>query len=140
MACASRGRLGWFERSGRLMEGRRKRNLTGREPAFIAFAALGMSLLAGLAWGDSGPGHFQVSQRGRAFQPGELSIKRGDVVQIVNDDGDLLHHAYIESDAFNFDSGDQEPGGKVDVAFTVAGNFTVLCGIHPKMKLAVHVN
>jgi plastocyanin len=122
------------------MEGRRKRNLRGREPAFVAVAAIALSLLAGLAWADLGPGHFQVSQRGRAFQPGELSVKRGDVVQIVNDDGDLLHHAYIESDVFNFDSGDQEPGGKVDVAFTVAGNFTVLCGIHPKMKLLVHVN
>ena len=37
-------------------------------------------------------------------------------------------------------SGDQEPGSKVDVAFTELGNFTVLCGIHPKMKLVVHVN
>jgi plastocyanin len=122
------------------MEGRRKRNLRGREGAAVGFAALGLSLLAGLAWADSAPARFQVSQRGRAFQPAELSIKRGDVVQIVNDDGDLLHHAYVESDAFNFDSGDQEPGGKVDVAFTVAGNFMVLCGIHPKMKLAVHVD
>jgi hypothetical protein len=26
------------------------------------------------------------------------------------------------------------------VAFTASGNFTVLCGIHPKMKLLVHVN
>lgn len=122
------------------MEGRRKRYLRGREPAFVAAAAIALSLLGGLAWADLGPGRFQVSQRGRAFQPGELIIKRGDIVQIVNDDGDLLHHAYVESDVFNFDSGDQEPGGKVDVAFTVAGNFTVLCGIHPKMKLLVHVN
>jgi plastocyanin len=122
------------------MEGRRESNFRGRESAAIAFAALALSLLAGFAWADLAPARFQVSQRGRAFQPAELNIKRGDVVQIVNDDGDLLHHAYIESDAFNFDSGDQEPGGKVDVAFTVAGNFTVLCGIHPKMKLAVHVN
>jgi plastocyanin len=61
-------------------------------------------------------------------------------VTIVNDDGDLLHHAYIESDQFNFDSGDQEPGSKVDIAFSMAGSFTVLCGIHPKMKLVVRVD
>jgi plastocyanin len=80
-----------------------------------------------------------VSQKGRAFQPGELSILRGETVQIVNDDGDLLHHAYLESDRFSFDSGDQEPGSKTDVVFPVSGTFTILCGIHPKMKLLVRV-
>jgi plastocyanin len=111
-----------------------------KEAAFVGLAALGVSLLGGLAWADLGQGHFKVSQRGRSFLPGDLIIKRGDVVEIINDDGDLLHHAYVESDRFNFDSGDQEPGSKVDVAFTATGNFTVLCGIHPKMKLLVHVN
>ena len=100
---------------------------------------MSLCMFGGLAWADLGASHFQVSQRGRAFQPGEVSIKRGDILQIVNDDGDLLHHAYVDSDQFSFDSGDQEPGSKVDVPFTVVGNFTVLCGIHPKMKLLVHV-
>ena len=59
---------------------------------------------------------------------------------IVNDDGDLLHHAYIESDAFSFDSGDQQPGSRTRIVFSVPGDFKVLCGIHPKMKLAVHVH
>jgi plastocyanin len=89
------------------------------------------------AWAVSSPYH--VSQKGRAFQPGELSILRGETVQIVNDDGDLLHHAYLESDRFSFDSGDQEPGSKTDVVFPVSGTFTILCGIHPKMKLLVRV-
>ncbi len=111
-----------------------------REAAVVGLAAISLSLIGGLAFADLGPEHFKVSQRGRALLPGELIIKRGDVVEIVNDDGDLLHHAYVESDRFNFDSGDQEPGSKVDVAFTASGNFTVLCGIHPKMKLLVHVN
>jgi plastocyanin len=111
-----------------------------REAAVVGLAVVSLGLLGGLAFADLGPEHFKVSQRGRTFLPGELIIKRGDVVEIVNDDGDLLHHAYVESDRFNFDSGDQEPGSKVDVAFTASGNFTVLCGIHPKMKLLVHVN
>jgi plastocyanin len=80
-----------------------------------------------------------VSQKGRMFLPGTLIINRGDTVRIVNDDGDLLHHAYVESDTFNFDSGDQEPGSKTDITFPEAGTFTVLCGIHPKMKLLVEV-
>ncbi len=81
----------------------------------------------------------RVSQKDRQFRPGTLSLKRGDSVRIVNDDGDLLHHAYIDSDTFSFDSGDQEPGRETAIRFTVAGDFKVLCGIHPKMKLLVHV-
>ena len=82
---------------------------------------------------------YPVSQRDQAFRPGQLAIQHGDTVQIVNDDGDLLHHSYIESKQFNYDSGDQEPGSRVDVVFSVSGTFTVLCGIHPRMKLLVHV-
>jgi plastocyanin len=33
-----------------------------------------------------------------------------------------------------------EPGSKVDITFPAAGDFNVLCGIHPKMKLSVHVD
>ena len=111
-----------------------------RETALVALAAAALLSLGGLAFADLAPGRLKVSQKGRAFRPGELTVARGDVVQIVNDDGDLLHHAYIESDSFRFDSGDQEPGARVDIPFTVSGDFTVLCGIHPKMKLLVHVN
>ena len=82
---------------------------------------------------------FQVSQRGREFRPGLLNVKLGDIVRIVNDDGDLSHHAYVSSERFKFDSGDQEPGGRTDIAFTAAGTFNVLCGIHPKMRLIVNV-
>ena len=80
-----------------------------------------------------------MSQRGRAFLPGVLSIRQGDTLEIINDDGDLLHHAYIDDPVFSFDSGDQEPGAKADITFSKVGHFTVLCGIHPKMKLVVTV-
>ena len=80
-----------------------------------------------------------ISQRGREFQPHELVIQRGDTLQIVNDDDDLIHHAFIESSDFSFDSGDQKPGSRTDVAFTKSGVFMVLCAIHPKMKLRVTV-
>jgi len=103
--------------------------------AAALLAPLGASAGSGL-----GAALYQVSQKGRAFQPGELTIRRGETVKIVNDDGDLLHHAYVESEGFSFDTGDQEPGSKTDVLFPVAGTFSVLCGIHPKMKLTVHVN
>lgn len=100
----------------------------------IAAFSAGLGALAALA-----QQRYVVSQKGRQFRPGEITINRGETLQIVNDDGDLRHHAYVDSDQFKFDSGDQEPGSKTNVTFPVAGDFDVLCAIHPKMKLVVHV-
>ncbi len=97
-----------------------------------------IAISAGIAMAASGT-RYVVSQRGRAFLPGLITIRQGDTLQIVNDDGDLMHHAYIDNPDFSFDSGDQEPGSRTDVVFTKAGTFTVLCGIHPKMKMVVNV-
>jgi plastocyanin len=83
---------------------------------------------------------YAISQKGRQFHPGEISIKRGETLQIVNDDGDLLHHAYIDPPQFAFDSGDQQPGTRTEITFLATGEFEVLCAIHPKMRLVVHVN
>jgi plastocyanin len=108
-----------------------------RHPAAVgavAAAIFGLGTLVGLALPQ-----YTVSQKGREFNPGQITIKRGETVQIVNDDGDLLHHAYIDSPKFSFDSGDQEPGTKTDITFPAAGDYDVLCAIHPKMKLVVHV-
>ena len=108
-----------------------------RRPIAIAFLAGALTAL-GTAMVLAVP-DYTVSQKGREFHPGEVSIKRGETIQIVNDDGDLLHHAYVDSDKFSFDSGDQKPGGKTNITFPVAGDFDVLCAIHPKMELVVHV-
>ena len=108
-----------------------------RRPAagLVAFALLiAFGTMTGLA-----ATQYLVSQKGREFTPGDVTINRGEAVTIVNDDADLRHHAYIDSDKFNFDSGDQEPGSKTSITFPVAGTFDVLCAIHPKMKLTVHV-
>ena len=102
--------------------------------ATVAVFSASMGVLVALAQQQ-----YVVSQKGREFRPSEITIKRGETLQIVNDDGDLRHHAYIDTDKFSFDSGDQEPGSKTKVTFPVAGEFDVLCAIHPKMKLVVHV-
>jgi plastocyanin len=107
-----------------------------RPLAVVATAAalIAAGTLVGLALPQ-----YSISQKGREFHPGEISIKRGETIEIVNDDGDLLHHAYIDSPKLSFDSGDQEPGSKTNITFPLAGDFDVLCAIHPKMKLTVHV-
>lgn len=111
---------------------RRLRHLSAVGLAAVAIVAFGT--LVGLALPQN-----TISQKGREFHPGQIAIKRGDTIQIVNDDGDLLHHAYIDAKNFSFDSGDQQPGSRTDVTFSVAGTFDVLCAIHPKMKLQVRV-
>jgi plastocyanin len=103
----------------------------------ILLAVLGFA--GGVSWAAVNSEPYQVSQRGRDFQPNKIVVKRGETVRIVNDDADLLHHAYIKSDKFSFDSNDMAPGSKVDIKFPIAGEFNVLCGIHPKMKLSVQV-
>jgi plastocyanin len=100
-------------------------------------AAIATGLLAGAALGAN---PYPISQNNQEFRPRQIAIKRGETLRFINDDGELLHHAYLSSDSFSFDSGDQQPGSQFDVVFVVAGDFTVLCGIHPKMKLAVQVS
>lgn len=109
--------------------------------AMPAAIALALGLVCGLILvGDLEASGLLVSQKGRAFQPGNIALSRGETVMFVNDDSDLLHHVFVESDTFSFDSGDQEPGSRTPVTFTERGTFQVLCGIHPKMKLVVRVN
>lgn len=102
----------------------------------LALALLGVGAAA-VSAGDAAPQ--RIAQKGRAFAPGAVALKAGDSVEIVNDDGDLVHHAYLEHPEFSFDTGEQTPGSRTVVAFPKKGSFTVLCGIHPKMKLAVTV-
>ncbi|MGU3361267.1 hypothetical protein ACLBWX_13125 [Methylobacterium sp. M6A4_1b] len=105
----------------------------------VAFGFFGAAC-GGLALAAVGTPSLHVSQKGRAFQPNALIVRRGANVEIVNDDGDLLHHVYIDSPEFTFDSGDLKPGSRTQVVFDVSGTFAVLCGIHPKMKLTVRVD
>ena len=100
----------------------------------VAAAITGIATMTGLALME-----YNVSQKGREFRPTALSINRNEAVTIVNDDADLLHHAYIASDKLNYDSGDQGPGSKISITFPTPGTFEVLCAIHPKMKLVVQV-
>ena len=102
-------------------------------------AVSGAAIIAYVAPAPTEKPAYVVSQKDRKFSVTNIDIARGDSIRIVNDDGTLRHHAYIESESFHFDSGDQEPGGRADIKFTHTGTFYVLCGIHPKMKLIVHV-
>ena len=97
------------------------------------YRAAALSICAGFATAAmaAAPEHF-VSQKDQIFTPAELDIKKGETVEIVNDDGDLLHHLYVDSKRLQFDSGDQEPGAKVDITFPATGTFDVLVRDSPQ--------
>lgn len=105
----------------------------------VALAAAGVVLVRSAPSVPAGREVLRVSQRDEQFHPGILTVQRGGIVRVVNDDGAVRHHAYVDSSRFKFDSGDQEPGRHSDIRFTVAGHFVVLCGIHPRMRLDVDV-
>jgi plastocyanin len=86
---------------------------------------------------ESGP---LVSQKGKRFAPDAVRLHPGEHVTIVNDDGSLVHDAYIDAPDLTFDSGEMKPGARAVITFPKAGEFVVLCGIHPKMKLVVSVH
>ncbi len=107
-----------------------------RVPAVIVLAVTACVLFA---WDAFAAARMLVSQRERIFHPNQMEIRRGDTVQVQNDDGELIHHAYVATDTFNFNSGEQMPGSITNIRFTEAGTFTIRCRIHPKMALVVTV-
>lgn len=79
-----------------------------------------------------------VSQKKRKYSPKDLTIKTGDTIKVVNDDI-FLHHAFVDSENFEFDSGSMEEGDETRITFTDAGEYQIKCAIHPRMNLNVTV-
>jgi len=80
----------------------------------------------------------EVSQKNRTFAPDFLTVDRGTIVHIKNDDT-VTHHVYIDAATMKFDSGEQKIGTAVEIPFNHSGTFHILCAIHPTMHLNVVV-
>jgi plastocyanin len=106
-----------------------------RRPWAIAGCLFVLSQIGVLAWGAE---IHTIVQKGRHFSAKEIDVARADTVAFDNED-EFIHQIYVKSPNFNFESAEQPPGQFVDVKFTKAGTFTVLCEIHPKMHLTVNV-
>jgi plastocyanin len=79
-----------------------------------------------------------ISQKGKMFSESIITIKKGDVVTFVNDDS-ITHNVMSTDPGNEFNIGSQPPGVSTPVTFDKAGEFTVICAIHPRMKLTVKV-
>ena len=80
-----------------------------------------------------------IGQKGKVFSESAITIKKGDVVVFMNDDT-VTHNVMSTDSGGEFNIGAQAPGVSTPVTFDKAGDFTILCAIHPRMKLMVKVN
>jgi cytochrome c peroxidase len=80
-----------------------------------------------------------VGQKGRRFTPGAVTLKKGEAITIVNDDT-RTHNVRVDDPRFRFSSEAQAPGDQVVIAFPQAGQFRLICGIHPEMHLDATVS
>lgn len=79
-----------------------------------------------------------ISQHDKLFTPTRVRVKRGERLWLLNNDT-RTHNVRVFDERFDFDSGAQEPGETVEIAFPKEGSYLVFCGIHPKMELNVEV-
>jgi cytochrome c peroxidase len=79
-----------------------------------------------------------ISQRDKNFTPTHVAIRRAEKLWFLNNDT-RTHNIRVFDEKFDFDSGAQEPGETVEIAFPKTGSYLVFCGIHPKMEVTVDV-
>jgi cytochrome c peroxidase len=80
-----------------------------------------------------------ISQHDKSFTPTHVAIRRGEKLWFLNNDT-RTHNIRVFDDKLDFDSGAQEPGETVEIAFPNTGSYLVFCGIHPKMEVNVDVS
>lgn len=104
---------------------------------FVRFLVIGLvfaSMTASTALAEM----YEVSQKGRKFHPGKLSIKVGDEVKFINSDR-IVHNVFSRSKAKRFDIDAQRPGETSSIVFDKPGTVLIRCAIHPKMQMKIRV-
>ena len=79
-----------------------------------------------------------IHQQGRVFSSESVTLKKGEALTFVNDDT-VPHNIMSVSTDNTFDLGSQKPGTATPVSFSVAGDVMVVCAIHPRMHMTIHV-
>ena len=78
----------------------------------------------------------EISIKGNAFSPDNLSIKVGDTVTWINNDS---YAHTVKASKSEFDSGNMASGGKFSFTFDKEGTIDYICGIHTFMKGTITV-
>lgn len=78
----------------------------------------------------------RIVQENLAFAPGRIRVKAGATVTVANLDT-RTHTVDVNDPKFKFASGANKPGEDVAITFPEPGGYTVVCSIHPTMRLRV---
>ncbi|TWG97453.1 cytochrome c peroxidase [Mesorhizobium sp. J18] len=78
----------------------------------------------------------RIVQQDLAFMPGRVMVEAGAPVSVLNDDT-RTHTVDVNDPKLKFTSGANKPGEKVEIIFPEPGDYTVVCSIHPRMRLHV---
>ena len=81
--------------------------------------------------GDTTAAKNEISIKGNAFSPDNLSIKVGDTVTWINNDS---YAHTVKASKGEFDSGNITSGGKFSFTFSKEGTYDYICAIHTSMK------
>jgi len=98
---------------------------------------LSLVIISGLSTGAFAATEI-IHQQGRVFSAESITVKKGDPLTFLNDDS-VPHNIMSASKGNEFNLGSQGPGNSTDVVFKEAGDVTVICAIHPRMKMTVKV-
>ena len=111
----------------------------GRGRIGVAVLALAAVLgTAGLPWAALASAVVEVAQKNRTFAVREAEVAPGTILHFTNED-DFPHQIHVTGPGLDIDSPLQNSGQAVDITFPAAGTFEVRCGIHPRMRMSVHV-
>ncbi len=106
---------------------------------FLRLAALSAAVPFAAATAAKAASHataHTVSIEGFAFVPASITIKPGDTVMFVNNDG-APHTATADNGAF--DTGRLSKGQSASLTFNAAGSFSYFCAVHPNMKGSITI-
>lgn len=104
-------------------------------------AALVVLGVGGFGWAAWAAASVAISQHNLRFSQTKISIHPGDTVTFSNDD-EVTHNISVRTggDGDTEDLGLQKPRVLVSHRFDQKGVYSVVCSIHPKMRLMVSVD
>lgn len=111
--------------------------LSRRRPVWMAVGIVQIALFgwAAIAIGDE----MDILQIKQAFEPGSASVASGQTLNFVNSD-DVNHNLQLVAPGgVKTDFGVEKPGETTKITFAAPGEYLVICGIHPRMKMKVQV-
>ena len=111
-----------------------------RPIALLVGALLPAFALPAAVAADTATDDEEVLQIKQAFDPKAITVAAGVAVRFVNGD-DVKHNLQaVAPDGSRTDYGVAPPGQTTPITFAAPGEYSVVCGIHPRMKLKVTVH